>query len=239
MPRNPTWTRDELILALDFYISHLPLIPGPDSKDVIELSQTLNALWESLGGETSTTFRNPNGVSMKLMNFRRLDPAYEGKGLERGGKGEEEVWRVFADKPKELSKIAEAIKSSISTDQQFPNYVGDLDDEDAAEGRVLTRTHKVRERNPKIVKRKKEKFLKDHGKLFCEACEFDFSKAYGSHGDGYIECHHTKPVSELLPDGRTKLSDLVVLCANCHRMVHRIRPWLTVEELKEIVRKQV
>lgn len=55
-------------------------------------------------------------------------------------------------------------------------------------------------------------------------------------GEGFIECHHTIPVSELGPGQKTKLRDLVLLCSNCHRMVHSARPWLSVEELQECLK---
>ena len=62
-----------------------------------------------------------------------------------------------------------------------------------------------------------------------------FAAAYGERGDGFIECHHTIPVRDLRPGSRTRLSDLALVCANCHRMIHRRSPWLTVEELRLLV----
>ena len=38
------------------------------------------------------------------------------------------------------------------------------------------------------------------------------------------------------PDEKTKLEDLVLLCSNCHRMVHRSKPWLSIEGLKRIIK---
>ena len=37
---------------------------------------------------------------------------------------------------------------------------------------------------------------------------------------------------------QTKLADLALLCSNCHRMIHRTKQWLTVEELEELVETQ-
>ena len=71
------------------------------------------------------------------------------------------------------------------------------------------------------------------GKLSCEVCGFDFKARYGDLGEGYAECHHTIPVSQLKKQQKTKLSDLSILCANCHRMIHRSRPMLSIEQLKE------
>ena len=70
----------------------------------------------------------------------------------------------------------------------------------------------------------------------CEGCGFDFKIKYGSRGDGFIECHHIKPVSEIKENEKTKLSDLIILCSNRHRMVHRSKPWLSPEELKAIIK---
>lgn len=33
-------------------------------------------------------------------------------------------------------------------------------------------------------------------------------------------------------EGQTKLSDLALICANCHRMIHRRAPWPTPKELR-------
>jgi 5-methylcytosine-specific restriction protein A len=85
------------------------------------------------------------------------------------------------------------------------------------------------------VDRKKAQFLKSHQRLFCEACGLDFEQKYGERGAGFIECHHTKPVSELEAGDSTKNADLVLLCSNCHRVVHRRKPWLSFEDLKALV----
>ena len=111
----------------------------------------------------------------------------------------------------------------------------DQDEEEGNEGQILSRIHRYRERSRDLVDRKKSQFFGDHGSLHCEACGFDFLKIYGERGNGFIECHHTKPVSQLEEDGKTKVSDLVVLCSNCHRMIHRKKPWLKMDELKELL----
>ena len=116
------------------------------------------------------------------------------------------------------------------------HFRGDEEEEEGEEGQILTRTHRYRERNTKLVKRKKERVLKEQGTLSCEVCGFDFVKVYGDRGNGFIECHHTKPVSELKVGERTKISDLSLVCSNCHRMIHTKRPWLSVEELKDVIR---
>lgn len=240
---NPDWARDELIIALDVYLRHRPNPPGKTSKEIIALSETLNRLGDRLfpPSERSDTFRNPNGVYMMLMNFRRLDPQYTAggkKGLEAGAQAEEDVWNEFADNPARCRAAAQAILASIDdpeggvapTDEDVDEGI-----EDAPEGRLLTRKHLARERNRKLVDAKKKAALKKHGKLECEVCSFDFAASYGARGDGFIECHHTKPVSTLAAGHRTHINDLALVCANCHRVIHRGKPWLGVEELRKLI----
>jgi 5-methylcytosine-specific restriction protein A len=233
--RNPVWSRDELILALDLYMRHRPSFPDDKHPDVIELSTFLNRLATS-ATTTSDNFRNANGVAMKLQNFRRFDPSQRGKGLSGGGKGEAEVWAVFAEDPERLRSAAAAIRAAVPALEHYPSYSPEFGVAEAEEGKILTRLHQVRERDYRIVERRKTKALRENGTLHCEACGFNFSLKYGERGDGFIECHHTKPISTLQPAERTRIDDLILLCANCHRMVHSRRPWLTLNELKQIIR---
>ena len=91
--------------------------------------------------------------------------------------------------------------------------------------------HRRSERNPALVHAKKRRALAKLGKLACEACGFDFQERYGERGEGFIECHHVKPVHALKPGDRTRVEDLRLLCSNCHRMVHAKRPWFTMDQL--------
>ena len=235
-PRNATWSRDELILALQLYVSHRKSPLGKDSVEVKKLSICLNKMNATLGQSTSETFRNTNGVYMKMMNFRRFDPDYiaRGKvGLTRGNKDEELVWLQFAHDPIQLDRVASAIRLAL---EQAPHEQLKGNDEpgiqEAQEGRVLTRLHRYRERNRAIVEERKKLALKTLGYLACEACGFDFSTVYGNAGNGLIDVHHTKPVHTLTEGEKTKLEDLALLCANCHRVVHSSRKWLTVHEVR-------
>ena len=232
--RNPAWSRDELILALDLYVRFKGNPPGKSSAEIVELSKLLNRLAlpsESHDGE----FRNPNGVYMKLMNFRRFDPVYQAQGktgLNRGNQLEKIVWDEFVHDPGRLRGTARAIGENIE-EPAVERLPWDPGIEEADEGRVLTNAHLVRERSRKLVQAKKAEVLKLTGNLVCEACGFDFEKTYGERGRGFIEVHHALPVHQLIPGSKTRLSDLHVLCANCHRMIHSRRPWLTIDSLKE------
>lgn len=233
--RNPAWIRDELILALDLYFKEPAARGNSAHPDVIRLSRKLNSL-QIHSGASNQTFRNPNGVAMKLSNFLQFDSTYRGKGLRRGNKLEREVWDQYSKKRGELSKIAGAILTNSEFLKDSAVWLSDIDeDAEASEGKVLSKIHKYRERDRKITKKKKESVLRRTGRLKCEACGFDFSEVYGDRGIGFAECHHRVPVSEISPDQKTKLQDLAIICANCHRMIHRSKPWLTIEELTELM----
>ena len=80
------------------------------------------------------------------------------------------------------------------------------------------------------------KAIEIHG-FTCKVCGFNFEKYYGIHGANYIEVHHIKPISQLIDEEQIDPKhDLIVLCANCHRMVHRNKNnVLTTDELKTSV----
>jgi predicted HNH restriction endonuclease len=87
--------------------------------------------------------------------------------------------------------------------------------------------------------RQAKELAQSQGKpLRCACCGFDFEAMYGEVGQGYIEAHHIVPVSELpARGGQTRIEDLVLVCANCHRMLHRRRPWLGLTELRKLLRR--
>jgi len=92
------------------------------------------------------------------------------------------------------------------------------------------------DRNRKIRRAKVKLFKNEHGDISCENCSFDFEQKYGERGNGFIEVHHLLPLAALLPNSITSLSDLILLCSNCHRMVHRTKPLLDANSLREITR---
>jgi 5-methylcytosine-specific restriction protein A len=138
----------------------------------------------------------------------------------RIGETAERVWESFAGDRERLEQTAESIRRNADV---VPMRGSDLEDEiEFDEGRILTRIHFARERNATLVTTKKRLVLTQTGKLECEACGFDFQAVYGELGEGYAECHHTAPVATLNPGTNTRLTDLCILCSNCHRMMHRL-----------------
>jgi len=100
----------------------------------------------------------------------------------------------------------------------------DLEDDSWAEGNTTLVTHKKRERSPAAARAKKSEFKAIHGKLFCEKCGFVPTEHYNTaYAESCIEIHHRDvQVQDIQPKHRTKLDMLQCLCANCHRLEHRL-----------------
>lgn len=118
---------------------------------------------------------------------------------------------------------------------------GSLPDDDAAgayvEGGLVLRTHFRRERNRALVSKAKARFKGANGRLFCEACGFNFVVAYGDLGQDFIEAHHESPLGDRDGPSATRIEDLRMVCSNCHRMLHRrlVDKPISIQVLRELL----
>jgi hypothetical protein len=101
----------------------------------------------------------------------------------------------------------------------------------ATEGRRRLVLHLQRERNQTIVRNKK----KHSASLNCEVCGFSFVRAYGRAASNYCEVHHLLPLSEVEDATQTRIEDLAILCANCHRVVHLHNPPYTLQQVRSML----
>jgi hypothetical protein len=83
-----------------------------------------------------------------------------------------------------------------------------------------------------------------NGRVSCECCKFNFDSFYGRNiGSSYIEIHHIKPIfkyqeQEINKFIRDAIKNLVPVCSNCHRMIHRV--WknpMEINTLKSSIKK--
>jgi len=182
-------------------------------------------------------------VNRKLENIRSMHPDYPGAPT-KGGKATQQVIDAFVEDPKGMHLVAQALwrSGSLSRDEY-----GDVDDPQyvpvgettaafvsAVEGRIVERLVKVAERNPKLRKAKIQQSRQERGTIACEICSFDFERAYGELGVGYIHVHHRVPL-HFTGEIENKLADLILVCANCHVMIHRHSPWKTPDQLKALI----
>lgn len=104
----------------------------------------------------------------------------------------------------------------------------------AIEGGAALATHLKRERSRQLTEAKRRTYRAEHGQLSCEACGLAETDLPPKIGEGCFEVHHTQPLGQSEGAVVTKLDDLALLCANCHRLVHRSSPMLTPHELAQL-----
>lgn len=67
----------------------------------------------------------------------------------------------------------------------------------------------------------------------CSVCTFDFGERYGEIGERYIHVHHRIPLGEIKKEYKLDpIKDLIPICPNCHAMIHKTQPALSVEKLR-------
>jgi len=241
MTRNPKWTRDEIILALDLYFRVDPVHNSETHDEIVGLSTLLKALPIHPPISQKETFRNPNSVHMKLRNFLQFDKSQTTKGLAAGNRLDEEIWKEFSPDKKRLKRTAKLIKKYadwFSPPRGLEESISDTLPYEFSEGQILTKLHKLKESDAELNRRKKKTSLQTTGKLACEVCAFDFFDVYGQTGYGFAECHHTKPILDLDTPSHSKLSDLAIVCSNCHSMLHIGKPRRSIDELKKLIQGQ-
>ena len=113
----------------------------------------------------------------------------------------------------------------VQKNQQVDQKVVPLDSEEREwiEGGLKLVKHYRQERAYGLSKAKKEMFKRDHGgRLHCERCKMDPIEIYGSSfGEACIEVHHKRPLAARSTQRETDLNDVMCVCANCHRIIHR------------------
>lgn len=229
--RPPVWVRDEVILVCDLVVQRGWRYISPTDPAVIELSNLLQELPFHAPEVRSASFRNPNDVSRKTQDLASGHPGYQGRPT-NGGAVDREVLEDFLRDPERMHAVAAEIRRLARDDQLSREVAIPVDEEDdgVREGRLLQRGHFVRERDRKLRQKKIADFLKTHPRVFCEICEFDFEETYGDRGKDFIEVHHKLPL-HASGETKTRPKDLILVCSNCHRMIHRSVPWLQPEEL--------
>lgn len=120
--KNPPWNRDELILALDLYFKLGSGQMDGRNLEVIKLSRILIAMNRNNG-----FVRTVNSVSLKLANFKRIDPDIKGKGMASGAKLDKKIWEEFLTDKTGLKKAAELLRTKIITEvikNQKKKFIG-------------------------------------------------------------------------------------------------------------------
>jgi 5-methylcytosine-specific restriction enzyme A len=233
--RNPNWTRDEIVLVCALVEAKGWRTVAQEDPKAIVLSELLQSpAIHPLDGRAAD-FRNPAGVERKSGDLVTQHPDFNGRRT-NGNRLDRVVLEAFLARPVEMRLEAAAIEAAFQrwTDDVPKIPDPDVDDVASDEGGVLLKEHLRRERDVTLKPRKIAEAKRLGTPIACETCGFDFLRAYGPRGRDYIECHHRTPLHVSGPV-KTRLQDLALICSNCHRMIHRTSPWLTMEELATLV----
>ncbi|MEV6100681.1 HNH endonuclease [Nocardia sp. NPDC051981] len=241
----PDWQLEETILACDL-LARNDWVPIAESDvRVAELSQLLRTQWDF--AQYLEELRSPGSVHHKLEDLRTARPGHLG-AAKRGGSLTRQVAAAFVSDPERMHALATALRSmgrlaEGDADMDLDEVPASepragIDVVSAAEGKVIRRLVNVRERNPKLRAEKIAQSREQRHDIACEVCGFDFEQTYGSLGDGFVHVHHRVPL-HFSGEVESTIDDLVLLCANCHQMIHRGRPqWLTPEQLRAVLDRQ-
>ncbi|MDM8541275.1 HNH endonuclease [Desulfococcaceae bacterium HSG9] len=124
-----------------------------------------------------------------------------------------------------------AIGRALSENQKSVPKPDDTDVYSAKENRKQVVTHLRRERNPYLSLLRKQQ-----DKYQCQICEMKFQDVYGEIGKDFAEAHHIVPLTQLDGPQTVSVDDLITVCANCHRMLHKLQGGAEdIDELKDML----
>lgn len=87
----------------------------------------------------------------------------------------------------------------------------------SVENRMVVTYHLRRERDAGLARG-----CKKRDGYRCQICSMKFVENYGSLGESYAEAHHIVPLSTISGEIETNIEHLITVCANCHRMLHKL-----------------
>lgn len=200
--------------------------------------------WTNKNRVTRATYR----PAWLLKNYVSLADAVKKAGFEQWYKGR--PYQTSRQLPEEIASalIKEIISQNLYMKEKLRDYMINVppirskiekSEKQIAiqfeEGAIREITQELQYRNPNL----KKKAVQIRGAK-CEACGFDYEECYGDIGAGYIEIHHLLPLSQ--SEKKTislSIEDVVLVCANCHRMLHHngIEP-IPIKKLQYIVKHQ-
>lgn len=220
---NASFTRDEVILALDVLYFSSDSRLTEQSDELQELSALLNRLPIYSAEDKKGVFRPSKGVFNQIASFRRSKNS--GKRDPNVGTRFYEVDAEFDERKYEIHSIAAAIRRNESCFGAI-GFGNDAEATGFPEGALLGHLHRVVERRDSV---------KIPKALRCDICQIETTDIYPG-CPNLMAMHLTVPITAL--DGRKRygISDFITVCPNCHAALHRRRPWLTKENCGDLLR---
>jgi 5-methylcytosine-specific restriction endonuclease McrA len=174
-----------------------------------------------------------NTVKGDTITFEQFKPMAETKWLRnliaKDILGEHWKSNPFRYIEKDIEQLLD--KLIENSDKTF-NDVAELDIS-SEEGKEKLKKHLIKERSANLI----ITFKKSLNSYECNVCGFDFEKEYGALGKGFIEAHHIKPIHTLQGSTKVSIANLLAVCSNCHRMIHRTKEMTDWKVLKKLLTK--
>lgn len=214
---NASFTRDEVILALDVLYSNGGIAPEPESVEIQQLSRLLHRLPIHPVATRKKDFRTPTGVQAQISRYQHRYENMVGVMFYK-------IDSEFENRYDELHAIAKAIRRNVAAFEE--TIFGDpLEGEEFPEGILLGHLHRIVETrdSAKLVPGKR-----------CEICQIDTSDIYPGYSS-LMSMHLAVPITELDGNRRYQAKEFITVCPNCHAALHRRRPWLTKENCGELL----
>ena len=218
------FTKDEAILALDALLFSGEEHFSCSSKAVLELSQLLNELPIHSLSKRAANFRNPVGISDQISGFRHS--LKDTNNRIKVGSVFFQAYEEHQDCLTEIHSIAMAIRRNKDFFKE--HLFGDkLEQSSFPEGALLNHLH--------ILLEKRDSKLIEPGQV-CSICCLNLSEVYKDIPGNFMQQHLTVPVTELDSRKKYKPDDFITVCPNCHAVIHQIRPWISKENVGEILK---
>lgn len=115
--------------------------------------------------------------------------------------------REIVDLFSQIATTVSGLQHASQSERPFPTE----------RNRKKVRTHLSAERSAALANR-----VKIRDGFRCRVCDLNFEERYGTIGKGFAEAHHTIPVSTKTSGTLNTNKDVITVCANCHRMLHRM-----------------
>lgn len=164
------------------------------------------------------------------------------KSIRKGAWGLQDEYmyaKAFGEVPVDLQKEGEIVKAYPIVTKSREESAALSQDGKQLPGMEEVKIRKIHYIYEGRLAQKDIKQIKIAKGYTCEACGMSFANRYPGLGADFIECHHKVPYANLTAGESRKLNldDFMVLCSNCHKMIHRLENPGDLDGLRAILAK--